>query len=108
MLSGSPIQNTINDLGCMLKMIASDLFEESDIITKYKLRADKPHIAQLRVDISPYIDRVLNSDIKINTTDLWDIVLWVNIDDEMSYMDKLYKMSEKIVKAKGSSNKNAG
>jgi len=45
MLSGSPIQNTINDLGVMLKMIASDIFADFDIISKYKLRTGSPKIA---------------------------------------------------------------
>jgi len=55
----------------------------------------------LRVDISPYIDRVLNSALKINTKDIWDIVLWVTIDeDEMEYMDKLYELSKTLVEAK--------
>ena len=55
----------------------------------------------MRVDISPYIDRVLNSALKINTKDIWDIVLWVTIDeDEMEYMDKLYELSKTLVEAK--------
>ena len=58
LISGTPIQNNVDDLGSMLNILDPSKFPLSEISETYKLAnfVDKG-LGPLRNDISPYIDR---------------------------------------------------
>ena len=67
MLSGTPVQNSINDLGCIFKLIAPDRFNDVDLLSRYNFGANddqnKRCIETLCQDLSPYVDRQLAVDV---------------------------------------------
>ena len=85
LVSGTPIQNSINDLGCQLNLIAPDAFPSPNLEYNYglgKYCSDQDKLKKLQKDLSPFIERKLARGLDLDLKSLWDIVLWVDIEDD--------------------------
>jgi len=62
MMSGTPMQNSVSDLGSIFKLIAPDIFPDPDLGGVYDLSPGpslKVNQKKLTDAMSPYIDRIL-------------------------------------------------
>jgi len=90
-ITGTPIQNSVNDLANSLHMLAPDRFPVHNLVDLYNLTSPEPDLVaegleQLRKAFSPFVDRLLLSDTSLmHGIQLHDMVLWINLDDEQSY-----------------------
>ena len=100
-ITGTPIQNSVNDLANSLHMLAPDRFPVHNLVDLYNLTSQtrgvvEAGLEQLRKDFSPFVDRLLLSDTTLmHGIPLHDMVLWLNLDAEQSqFYEFLCEMAE--------------